>query len=181
MDYEQVNNVLDRANAEFERNELEDLRGYEFDAELETSDNPTTEDLDRIEDEDNLGEMYVGTGGTEPPDFSPTGDPIVGGDLGVDNLASDAEQYMSFVADCATDIAARCGISDDDALAAFEDVAAQLAEAGMIPPMPDIEVASSESLALWTGKAKTSDLVARVIEYVKAGKGESPLHAVAGQ
>ena len=181
MDYEQVNDVLSRANAEFERSELEDLRSYEIEGELETGERPTTEDLDRIEGRDSLGEMYVGTGGTEPPDFSPTGDPISGGDEGVDNLASDAEAYMSYVAQAASDLAAQCGISDDEALAAFEDVAAQMAEVGALPMMPDIEVSSSEEISLWTGAAKTGDLMARAIEYVKAGKGQSPVHAVYGQ
>jgi hypothetical protein len=88
---------------------------------------------------------------------------------------------MSYVAQCATDVAAQCGVSDDEALNAFEDVAAQLAQAGTLPEMPDIESATSEAISEWTGKAKTSDLVARVIEYVKAGMGQGPLHTVAGR
>lgn len=189
MDIDQVNDVLSRANTEFERRELEDLRAYEIEGELEIGDAPSAEDLDRIEaesnrDQGNLDEQdepYVGIGGTEPPDYSPPGDPIVGSDQGVDNLASDAEAYMSFVAECATNIAATCGVSDDEALSAFEDVAAQLASVGSLPSMPDIESATSDAISEWTGKAKTSDLVARVIEYVKAGKGQSPLHVVVGR
>ena len=184
MDYQQVNDVLSRANADFERRELDDLRSYEIEGELETAEEPTSEDLDRIEegDEDNsLGEMYVGTGGTTPPDFTPDGDPIVGSDTGVDNLASDAEGYMSYVAQAAADVAAQCGVSDDEALSAFEDVASQLADAGTIPPMPDVETALPEEISLWTGAAKTSDLMARVIEFVKAGQGQGPLHTVHGQ
>lgn len=175
MDYDQVNDVLSRANQEFERHELEDLRAYEIEGELETGDKPTTEDLEKIE------EQYVGTGGTQAPDHSPDGDPIVGSDQGVDNLASDAEAYMSFVAETSSDIAAQCSVSGDEALSSFEDVAKQMAEVGSLPPMPDVESASSEEISLWTGAAKTSDLVARVIEFVKAGQGQGPLHTVVGQ
>lgn len=174
MDYNQVNDVLSRANQEFERRELEDLRAYEIEGELETGDEPTREALDKID------EMYVGTGGTEPPDYTPDGDPIVGDEDGVDNLASDAEAYMSFVSETSADIAAQCRVADDEALGAFEDVAGQMAELGTLPPMPDVETASSEELSLWTGKAKTSDLVARVIEFVKAGQGQGPLHTTVG-
>lgn len=174
MDYNQVNDVLSRANQEFERRELEDLRAYEIEGELETGEAPTQEDLDNIE------EMYVGTGGTEPPDYTPDGDPVVGGELGVDNLASDAEGYLSFVAETSASIAAQCQIPDDEALGAFENVAGQMAEVGTLPPMPDVETAGSEEISYWTGRAKTSDLIARIIEFVKAGKGQGPLHTTVG-
>jgi len=175
MDYDQVNDVLSRANQEFERRELEDLRAYEIEGELVTGNKPTSEDLDKIE------EQYVGTGGTDAPDFSPDGDPIIGSDQGVDNLATDAESYMSYVAGTSADIAAQCSVSDDEALSSFEDVAKQMAEAGSLPPMPDVESASSDEILLWTGAAKTSDLVARVIEFVRAGQGQGPLHTVVGR
>jgi len=97
------------------------------------------------------------------------GDSITGGDSGVGNLASDAEAYLSFVAEASAGIAAQCNVTDDEALEAFEDVAGQMAEVGALPPMPDIETAGEEEISQWTGEAKTSDLVARVIEFVKAG------------
>lgn len=164
MDYEAVNDVLARANAEFERQELEDLQSYEID-ELEPSEAPTSEDLDRIEEQ----EGYVGVGGTEPPDYSPSGDPVTGGDLGVDNLATDAEQYMSYVADLGVAVATQTGVSDDQALDAIVAVASQMADGGMMPPMPDVEMASADDLAQWTGAATTAGLIARVIDYVTAG------------
>lgn len=217
MDYDRVNDVLEKANAEFERQELEDLQDYEID-DLEMGRAPTAEDLDRIEE---IGpfegynkqiklaattikrleqyaksgdvklikdgaqtliqqaqaiagsakyeqEGYVGDGGTEPPDNTPDGDPIEGGDSGVDNLASDAEQYMSYVAELAVSISVQTGISDDEALNAVVAVAGELADAGKLPPMPDVDTASAEELAQWTGAAKTSGLLDAIISKIDA-------------
>jgi len=161
MDYERINDVLEKANAEFERQELDDLRDYEID-ELEMGRTPTTEDLDRIEEQDG----YVGDGGAEPPDNTPDGDPVEGGDLGVDNLASDAEQYMSYVAELAVSISVQTGLSDDDALDAIVAVAGELADGGKLPPMPDVETSSAEDLALWAGAAKTSGFLDAVLARV---------------
>lgn len=177
MDYEAVNDVLSRANAEFERQELEDLRDYEIDGELEVGETPSTEDLDRIEEQ----EGYVGVGGTEPPDYSPSGDPVTGGDLGVDNLATDAEQYMSYVADLGISVVTQTGVSDDEALNAIVTVATQMADGGMMPSMPDIETATADELAQWTGAATTSGLLARVIDHITAGEDKDNVTVPMGE
>lgn len=177
MDYEAVNDVLAKANADFERQELEDLRDYEIDGELEVGEALTNEDLDRIEEQ----EGYVGVGGTEPPDYSPSGDPVAGGDLGVDNLATDAEQYMSYIADLAISVVAQTGVSDDEALRAVATVADQMAQGGMMPPMPDIETASADELAQWTGAATTAGLVARVVDHVTAGEDKQNVTLTMGK
>lgn len=166
MDYAQVNDVLSRANMEFERRELEDLQGYEMEG-LQLMVAPTPEPVE---------EMYVGTGGTEPPYFNPPGDPLRGSDAGVDNLASDVEGFLGFIADCAASIGSQMEVSDDDALKAFYDAADELADNGELPPVPNLDEASSEEISGWVGKAKTGDLMARAIERVKAAKGMSPLH-----
>jgi hypothetical protein len=176
MDYEAVNDVLARANAEFERQELEDLQSYEID-DAEVGKIPTNEDLDRIEEQ----EGYVGVGGTEPPDYSPSGNPIAGGDLGVDNLATDAEQYMSYIASMGVAVSTQTGVSDDDALEAIYAVADQMAEGGSMPPMPDIESAPADELAQWTGAATTIGLLARVIDYVTAGKDKQNVTVPMGE
>ena len=171
MDYDQVNDVLSRANADFERRELEDLRGYE----LEADDEPTVEALDRIErdslGEDNPVDNSQGSGRpaaevVEP--VEPVAEPHVATES-VDGVVS-ADEYMGYVAECATTIAFETGVSDDDALEALENEVAKLAAAGAMPPMPDIEVAAEQDLSSWLSIAKTGDLVAKAIETVNTGR-----------
>lgn len=180
MDYAQVNDVLSRANMEFERRELEDLQGYELEADMVEAPADDIEEAE-VPTPAPVSEMYVGTGGTEPPHFNPPGDPLRGSDAGVDNLASDVEGFLGFIADCASSIAAQLQVSEDEALKAVYDTADELADKGEMPPLPDLEEASPEEISGWTGKAKTCDLMARAVEAIKAARGQSPLHGPGGQ
>jgi len=180
MDYAQVNDVLNRANVAFEQQELYDLQSYELDREDEPPVEVASEEQELRQEPEPVEEMYVGDGGTEPPDYSPDGDPIMGSDQGVGNLASDAEFFMSFISDTVADIAARCGVDEQTVMSTFEAVVGELAAAGVMAPIPDVDMASSEELADWAGKAKTGDLVALVADAVRADKGEPLLHVTAG-
>ncbi len=116
---------------------------------------------------------YTGTGGSfATPDASPTGDPLRGGDGGVDNLASDAEAFESYVEQTAMTVAARCHISLDAALDAMVTVADEMAESGKLPPMPDPDSASAEELSAWAGAAKTAQLGGEVIRYCQDRGGD---------
>lgn len=120
-----------------------------------------------------LVEMYTGSGGSfGAPDVAPTGDPMRGGDGGVDNFASDAEAFESYIEQTAMSVAARCGISLDSALDAMVTVADELAETGKIPAMPDPDSATAEDLAAWAGAAKTAQLGGEVIRYCLDRQGD---------
>lgn len=179
MDYAQVNDVLSRANAEFERRELEDLRGYELERLGDTPADSSSQEKgsEQLEQEE---EMYMGDSGTVSPDFSPSGDPVTGSDQGVDNLASDAEIFLSFITDSAASIASRYDVSDQDALDAIYATADELAMVGELPAMPDVETSTAEELTGWVGKAKTLDLMSLAVNAVKDAKGEDQLHVTAG-
>ncbi len=126
-----------------------------------------------LAENDALVEMYTGSGGSfGTPDVSPSGDPLRGGDGGVDNLASDAEAFDSYIEQTAMTVAARCSISIDAALDAIVAVADEMAEAGKIPAMPDPESGSSEELSAWAGAAKTSQLGGEVITYCMSRSGD---------
>lgn len=127
----------------------------------------------QLDENAQLVEMYTGTGGSfGAPDVAPSGDPMRGGDGGVDNMSSDAEAFESYVEQTATTVAARCGISIDSALEAMVIVADEMAEAGQIPPMPDPDSGSAEDLAAWAGAAKTAQLGAEVIRYCMDRAGD---------
>jgi hypothetical protein len=131
---------------------------------------PTSDDLDTIE------EMYVGTGGDISHGNDPDGDPIRGADHGVGNLESSAEEYLGYLSETAMNVAAFCGVSEDQAMDALAHVAGEMALEGMLGDMPEVESASGEEMSEWTGKAKTSHLQARAVEYIKKAQGHSPLH-----
>lgn len=163
MDVQAVNATIKNAIRHFEADEHEDMQ-----AEM------VSEDVDEVAA---LMEQYVGVGGSIPPDHAPVGDPLHGAPGGVDNLESPAEFYMSYVSDCANDIAAQCDVPVDDAMDALIKVADQLVADGTLPEMPDAATSSSEDLSTWTGAAKTCDLTMRTVEYVKSEQGQSPVHA----
>jgi len=120
-----------------------------------------------------LVEMYVGSGGSfGAPDTAPTGDPLRGGDGGVNNMHTDAEAFESYIEQTAMAVAARCDISIDDALDAIVAVADQMAEDGLIPPMPDPDSASAEELSAWAGAAKTAQLGGEVIRACMDSEGD---------
>lgn len=111
-----------------------------------------------------LIEMYTGTGGSfGAPDTAPSGDPLRGGDGGVNNMNSDAEAFESYIEQTMMAVAARCDVSMDDALDMLVTVADEMAEQGLIPAMPDPDSASAEDLSAWAGAAKTAQLGAEVI------------------
>lgn len=148
MDIQQVNTVLNRAIRVLEDAEMDDLQ-------------------------ESLAESYVGYGGTEAPDHTPTGslDPEVGAAGGVDNMESAEEQFYSYLMQVAEHCAADCGISQDAAVKAMEDFAEQLAAAGEIPPMPDPEAGTAEEFSTWPAAAKTAGFAKRLSEYQKSMKG----------
>lgn len=120
-----------------------------------------------------LVEMYVGSGGSfGSPDTVPSGDPLRGGDGGVANMNSDAEAFESYIEQTAMAVAARCDVSLDTALDALVSVADQMAEEGLIPPMPDPDTASPEELSAWAGAAKTAQLGAEVIRACLDAEGD---------
>lgn len=127
----------------------------------------------QLSENENLVEMYTGTGGSfGTPDVAPSGDAMRGGDGGVDNMNSDVEAFESYVEQTATSVAARCGISIDAALDAIVTVADEMAENGQIPPMPDPDSGTAEDLAAWAGAAKTAALGGEVIRYCMDRAGD---------
>jgi len=111
-----------------------------------------------------LVEMYTGTGGNfGAPDHAPSGDPLRGGTLGVNNMDSDGEAFDSYIEQTIMSVSVRCNISMEDALDALATVADDMAENGTLPVMPDPDSASSEELSVWAGAAKTAGLVGEVI------------------
>ena len=145
-------------------------RGVKFleDAEFEA----LTEDLD--EDLQALEESYVGIGGTEAPDHTPSGDPNTGAAGGVDNEESAEEQFYAYLMEVVQVCAARAEISEDAAVKHMEDFAEQLAAAGEIPAMPNPESGTAEEYSTWTGAAVTAGFERRLSEYVAAAKGQDP-------
>jgi hypothetical protein len=120
-----------------------------------------------------LIEMYTGTGGSfGAPDMAPTGDPLRGGDGGVNNMNSDAEAFESYIEQTMMSVSARCDVSMDDALEMLVTVADEMAEQGLIPPMPDPDEASAEALSAWAGAAKTAQLGAEVIRACMDAAGD---------
>lgn len=120
-----------------------------------------------------LSEAYTGSGGTfGAPDVAPTGDPLRGGDGGVNNMDSDAEAFESYIEQTMMAVSARCDVSMDGALDAIVTVADEWADEGKIPPMPDPDTASSEELSAWAGAAKTAGLVGEVIRYCLDSQGD---------
>lgn len=117
---------------------------------------------------DAQAEDYTGTGGTPPPDHSPMGDPEEGGDGGVDNYSHEQEALLSYVMDLVDDCAGTMGLSHDDVMGGLEALAQEMADAGEIPPMPDIETASPEAISAWPLAAKTAGMAGRLAEYMKA-------------
>lgn len=120
----------------------------------------------QLSENEGLVEMYVGSGGSfGAPDVGPSGDPTRGGDGGVDNLASDAEAFESYIEQTAMGIAARCNVSIEDAIDVLVTVADEMAEDGKLPPMPDPDDATAEELSVWAGAAKSAQLGAEAIRY----------------
>lgn len=120
-----------------------------------------------------LSEMYTGTGGNfGAPDFAPGGDPLRGGEGGVNNMDSDGEAFDSYVEQSMMAIAARCNVSLDQALDVLVTAADDLSERGMLPPMPDPDSASSEELSTWAGAAKTAQLAAEAIRMCLDSQGD---------
>ena len=142
MDIQQVNTVLNRAIRVLETAEMNDLQ------------------------EEILSESYVGYGGTEAPDHTPSGDPDAGGDGGVDNYETPEEQFYSYLMMVAQTAAEMCGCSEDDAVKYMEDFADELVAAGELPPMPDPESGTAEEFSTWPGAAKTAGFEKRLAEYI---------------
>jgi len=152
MDYFQINDVLSRANADFERRELEDLRAYEAD-DISDSIEPDFDVFEHIEkthEEDGFEQESLA--------FSDAS-----------NQEEDVS-YVNFVAEAVSDIAIQFGFSQNDALDAFEKIANQMAEEGVIPAMPSVESSTQEELSAWVNMARENELVSRVERYVKTGK-----------
>ena len=126
-----------------------------------------------------LAEMYVGDGGSFNAPDAPTGDPVRGGDGGVNNMNSDAEAFDAYIEQTIEAVAARCNVSLDDAIDALIAVADEMAENGLIPVMPDPDEASAEELSSWAGAAKTGGLCAEVIRAVMDEEGDIA-HGVGG-
>lgn len=114
-----------------------------------------------------MGEEYTGTGGSfSTPMVEPDGDPLHGGDGGVDNMEVDSAQFDDFIEYTASSIAEKYGLSANQALQAIVTVSAMKASEGMLPPMPDAAKASAEHLATWAGAAKTAGLQGMVMDYL---------------
>ena len=126
-----------------------------------------------------LVEMYVGDGGSFSTPDSPAGDPIRGGDGGVNNMNSDQEAFDAYIEQTIEAVAARCNVSLDDAIDALVAVADEMAENGLVPPMPDPESASAEELSSWAGAAKMAGLTAEVIRAIMDEEGDIT-HGVGG-
>lgn len=127
----------------------------------------------RLSESQALAEMYTGTGGMDgEQDNAPSGDPLKGGEGGVDNLSSAVEAFESYIEQVALAVAARCNVSVDSALDSVVEVADMMAEKGEIPPMPDPESAEDEELSGWAGAAKQSGFVGRVIAYCMEQGGD---------
>ena len=120
-----------------------------------------------------LSEGYTGTGGNfGSPDVAPDGDPQRGGAGGVDNNASDAEAFDSFIENAAMGVSARCAIGLDDALDWVVSAADDMAERGLIPAMPDPDSATAEELSAWAGAAKSAMLPAEAIRMALEDMGD---------
>ena len=141
MDWDRINDVLDRANLEFERQELDDLRSYEMDN-FNFGDDQTNQEFESIEDveENQIQEEEEG--------------------------GDDTQQYMSHIIGLTLAVTEQTGVSDDDALDAIVKVAGEMAESGSLPEMPDIEVASEKDLSKWVDAEKSSNLLSRVVNYI---------------
>jgi hypothetical protein len=135
----------------------------------------------QLSENEALAEAYTGSGGESfgSIDTAPSGDSARGGDGGVDNANSDADAFEAYIEQTAMGVAARCNISLDAALDAIVTVADQMAEDGMIPPMPDPEDGSPEELSAWAGAAKTAQLGAEVMRFCMERAGELG-HSVGG-
>lgn len=123
---------------------------------------------------DGLYEMYVGTGGSEAPDHTPSGDPEKGGSGGVANMESATEQFMSYLGQLAANCSAEGGHSEDKSLDYVMALADEMSAAGEIPPIPDPDSSSAEELAAWPLAAKQAGFAKRLSEYVKMKNGEDP-------
>lgn len=157
MEIERVNAVLTRTIAAMQAKELEDL--------AERMAEETIDEADH----------YVGAGGTDSPDHAPDGDAEEGGEGGVENFSHEAEMFLSYIGDVAGDIAGKLGIEEDVVLESFVELAAECAEAGELPPMPDVDIASAEDLAAWVGAAKTLGFSGRLMERLQSRVPEGDL------
>jgi len=127
----------------------------------------------QMSENQSLAESYTGSGGSfGTPDATPDGDPMRGGAGGVDNNASDAEAFDSYIEQAAMGVSARCGVGLDDALDWVVSAADDMAERGLIPAMPDPESATSEELSAWAGAAKTAQLGAEAIRMAMEDAGD---------
>lgn len=172
MDIGAVNAKLDIALARFTECEHADMMEAFFD----DGENLEEEDDDEIKATgesglaaaDHQAEDYTGHGGTPPPDHSPMGDPEEGGSGGVDNYSYEQEELLSYVAELVDDCAGTLRLDHDVVMNGLEALAGEMADAGEIPPIPDLESASSEAISAWPLAAKMAGIAGRLTEYMKA-------------
>lgn len=122
-----------------------------------------------------LAEAYVGYGGTESPDHTPSGNPDTGGPGGVANHDDAAEEmYLSYISDLVDSATGQGYGSEDEVLDAIGELAGRLAKSGEIPEMPDPEsdAVDDEAMAAWTAAAKQAGFGQRLHTFLSAGDSE---------
>ena len=117
---------------------------------------------------DEQAEDYTGTGGTPPPDHSPMGDPEEGGSGGVDNYSHEEEALVAYVAELVDDCAGTMNLDHDAVMNGLEKLSGEMADAGEIPPMPDLENADAEAISAWPLAAKMAGMAGRLAEYMQS-------------
>lgn len=77
-----------------------------------------------------------------------------GGDLGAVNPSDGLEAFEDFISGIVDGLLAEYEIDEDDAVDFVLDMADEMAEAGLLAPLPDTD--DSKALALWIGQATTA-------------------------
>lgn len=177
MDIVQVRDVLRKTARQFEMDELDDLR----DSILVVDEQETTKTEEESNNKDDLigEEEVVEDGGEEEPTDQDLeqieSEPSViedegdgGEDEGLEIEETVTMDYLSFLSETSAQIAEQANITEAEAWDAMSDVVDQIASAGDLDPMPDVDEATSGEMSEWVKAAKEMDLCSKTLEHLRA-------------
>lgn len=108
----------------------------------------------RLQLEGDLEEMgLLGLDDDEEDDDEEDDEEAEGGDLGASNPSDALDAFEAYIGGIADGLMAEYEIDEDDAVDFVLDIADDMADAGMLAELPDVE--DSKALALWIGQAQS--------------------------